>query len=267
MLKVTDLSITAKDTQKALVNNVSFGLEQGEILAIIGESGSGKTLTSTSIMGLLDTSIFNISGSITYLEQNLLALKEKEMAKFRLKEIAMIYQEPMSSFTPFLSIGKQIHLALNHHKKCSKKESYELIVPFLLEVGLGNIEDIFLKYPHELSGGQLQRILIALSLTLSPKILIADEPTTALDVYAQQEIMELLKKISIDNNLSILFISHDLNLVEELADRIIIMKEGQIIEENDKKNIFKNPKEDYTKKLLSSRISCLIEEESIEKYE
>ena len=132
MLKVTDLSITAKDTQKALVNNVSFSLEQGEILAIIGESGSGKTLTSTSIMGLLDTSIFNISGSITYLEQNLLALKEKEMAKFRLKEIAMIYQEPMSSFTPFLSIGKQIHLSLNHHKKCSKKESYELIAPFLL---------------------------------------------------------------------------------------------------------------------------------------
>ncbi len=262
MLKVTDLSISLKSNQEPLVSNVSFEVNQGEVLAIIGESGSGKTLTSTSIMGLLDANIFSIEGEINYLNQNLLNLKEKEMASFRLREIAMIYQEPMSTFTPSLSIGKQITLAINAHKKCSKQTCCELVTPFLKNVGLGTMKDIFEKYPHELSGGQLQRVLIALSLMLSPRLLIADEPTTALDVYAQNEIINLIKKISRENNLSVLFITHDLNLVEEVADRIIIMKKGKIIEENKTKDLFDKPQNDYTKKLLSSRISYLIKEEA-----
>ena len=239
------------------VNDVSFVLNKGEILGIVGESGSGKSVTSLSIMRLISSPpgkiingeiIFN-NGSCT----NLIDLKEKEMRHFRGKEISMIFQEPMTSLNPVIKCGKQVSEAIRLHLKLSKKEAKEKTLKLFEEVQLPRPSGIYNSYPHELSGGQKQRVMIAMTMSCEPSILIADEPTTALDVTVQKTILELMKKLQQKHNMSIIFITHDFGVIAELADKVLVMYKGKIVESGNVKEIFSSPKHPYTKGLLACR--------------
>ncbi len=253
LLDINNLCVIIKEKSKNknLLNRISFSINKNEIVGLIGESGSGKSLTSLSVLRLLEKNKFNVSGQIFFNGKNILALEEKEMRKIRGSEISMIFQEPMSALNPTMKIGKQLFEVFKTHKNISVKDPKVHIKTLLKKVKLDNVENLFDKYPHEISGGQKQRVMIVMALSCKPKLLIADEPTTALDVTIQKEIIEILNDLQKSENLSILFISHDLKLVSSISDRILIMKDGEIIEQASKKQIFKSPKEDYTKALLS----------------
>lgn len=234
------------------IRDISFDLHEGETLAIVGESGSGKSVTSKSIMRLLaDNAVFN-HGEIIFKGKDLIQAKEKEMQKIRGKEIAMIFQDPMTSLDPTMTIGKQVAESLRKHKKVSKKEGLEAALELLKLVGIPHAEKRMNNYPHQFSGGQRQRIVIAVALICYPDILIADEPTTALDVTIQAQILELLKDIQARFNTSIIFITHDLGVVANVADRVAVMYAGKIVEIGTSEEIFYNPQHPYTWGLLSS---------------
>lgn len=243
MIEVSNLSIKVKD--KILVDGISFILFENERLGIIGSSGSGKTLSVLSLMGLLDKDIYKISGSIKLNGVEILNLKEKELAQKRLSEISMIYQNPFNTFSPVEKIYKQIDRIYRIKKL---KRDNEKILNLLNAVSLdkSHLE----KYPNELSGGELQRIVIMTSLLLSPKILICDEPTTSLDVDTGFKIIELLNRLKEEQNLSLIFVTHDLSIIKNITDNLIIMKDGKIVERGKTTNILENPKHSYTKKLL-----------------
>jgi len=245
------VSTTEKSKNKKLLKSISFNIKKNEIVGLIGESGSGKSLTSLCILGLLEKNRFNISGTVYFNQRNIINLQENEIMKIRGSEISMIFQEPMSALNPTMKIGKQLFEVFKAHKNLSFEHTVERIKKLIKKVKLGNVENLLEKYPHQISGGQKQRVMIVMALSCNPKLLIADEPTTALDVSIQKEIIEILKDLQKSENLSILFISHDLRLVSKISDRIIIMKAGEIIEEGLNKQIFKSPKKDYTKALLS----------------
>ena len=253
LLNVNNLCVrTTENLQhQNLIDKISFNIKKNEIVALIGESGSGKSLTSLSILGLLEKNKFNISGEITFNGNNLLDLDNNAMMEIRGSEISMIFQEPMSALNPTMKIGEQIFEVFKAHKNLSFKRTTERIKRLIKKVKLDNVENLLDKYPHQISGGQKQRVMIVMALSCNPQLLIADEPTTALDVTIQKEIIEILKNLQKSEKLSILFISHDLRLVSNISDKILIMKNGKIIEQGSNKNIINSPKENYTKALLS----------------
>jgi peptide/nickel transport system ATP-binding protein len=258
LLQIQNLSLAFvnESQENEVVKNVSFTLNKNEILGIVGESGSGKSVTTLAIMGLLPKKIAKIkSGEILFNGKSLLGLSEKEFQKFRGNEISMIFQEPMSALNPSMRCGVQVAEILIHHKKLSRKTAKKETLLLFEKVKLPNPEELYNKYPHQISGGQMQRVMIAMAIACKPQVLIADEPTTALDVTVQKEIIQLLKDLQQETNMSIIFISHDLALVSEIADRVLVMYQGKVVEEGQIEDIFHNPKEDYTKALLNSRPS------------
>ena len=254
ILRLKDISISFGDNQ--VIHNISYGLNKNEILGIVGESGSGKSVSSLAILGLLPRRISKItSGSIIYEDEDLTQLSSKAFQRIRGNKIAMIFQEPMSSLNPSMTCGKQVEEILLQHSKLSKNEVKQETISLFEKVKLPNPERILKSNPHEISGGQKQRVMIAMAIACKPDILIADEPTTALDVTVQKDIISLLKELQIETKMSIIFITHDLALISEIADRVIVMYKGDIVEQGAVKDIFKNPKHNYTKALINSRPS------------
>ncbi|MED2983950.1 ABC transporter ATP-binding protein [Bacillus thuringiensis] len=243
---------TEEGTVKA-VNHVSFAVREGETVCVVGESGCGKSVTALSIMGLIAESGSVVGGDILYEGKSLLGMKEKELRSLRGNDIAMIFQEPMTSLNPVFTVGEQIVETLREHELLSKNEAYKKAIELIRKVGIARANEIVHSYPHELSGGMLQRIMIAVALSCNPKLLIADEPTTALDVTIQAQILDLLRQVKEEFKTSILLITHDLGVVAEMADYVIVMYGGKVIEEAPVLEIFQNPKHPYTKGLLKSK--------------
>ncbi len=258
MLNINNLTVSARKEGQWLpiVKRSSFVLGQNEILGIVGESGSGKSVTSLALMGLLPKGILQItSGSITFQGRDITNLSTKEFRKIRGNDIAMIFQEPMSSLNPSLKCGYQVEEILKEHTRLTQKEIKSEIISLFEKVKLPNPEKIYNRYPHEISGGQKQRVMIAMAIACKPKLLIADEPTTALDVTVQKEIIVLLKELQQETGMSIIFISHDLSLVSQIANRVVVMYRGDIVEQGNVQDIFTNPSHTYTKALINSRPS------------
>jgi peptide/nickel transport system ATP-binding protein len=258
LLSINNLEISFKREggYNAVIRSISYDLHENEILGIVGESGSGKSVSSLAIMGLLPPHISKISeGAVFFDGKNVADLSEKELQKLRGNEIAMIFQEPMSSLNPSLKCGFQVQEILLQHTKLSKSDSKAETLSLFKKVKLSAPDILFEKYPHEISGGQKQRVMIAMAIACKPQLLIADEPTTALDVTVQKEIIQLLKDIQQETGMSIIFISHDLSLVSEIAHRVLVMYQGEIVEQGEVKQIFRNPKHNYTKALIASRPS------------
>ena len=253
LLDVKDLTLQI-DGQR-LLSDISVQLSQNEILALVGESGSGKSLLALSFLGLQPKKAILTANRLLFEQQPLLSLDTKQWQKLRGNNISMIFQEPQSSLNPSIRCGAQLLEVLQQHTSLSKKAQKAKITEALLEVQLSAPERIFNSYPHEISGGQKQRVMIAMALLCRPQLLIADEPTTALDVTVQKDIIELLKRLQKKRNMSVLFISHDLALVKKLADRVMVMYQGKIIEENTSLGLFTQPIAPYTKGLLFARPS------------
>ena len=254
MIKVNQLHIKfpQEKTENYVVKNVSFQLEKNQILGIVGESGSGKSLTSLAIMGLLPKNAI-VEGEVWFDGDNILGYGPKDFLKIRGNKIGMIFQEPMSSLNPTMTCGKQVAEVLKQHTNLSKFEIKEEVLSLFEKVKLPRPEGIFKSYPHQISGGQKQRVMIAMAIACKPDLLIADEPTTALDVTVQKEIISLLKSLQQENEMSILFISHDLSLVSEIADDVLVLQKGNVVEQGSAESIFKNAKEEYTKALIGSK--------------
>jgi peptide/nickel transport system ATP-binding protein len=261
LLEVKDLTVRfqTEDGLFTAINNISFKLHRGETVGIVGESGSGKSVTSLSIMRLLNEPPANIAGGeILYYTEggdviNLLTLSEEEMRHYRGNEIAMIFQEPMTSLNPVHRCGAQVMEAILNHQKVSKAEARNQTITLFEKVKLPDPERAFTSYPHQLSGGQKQRVMIAMSLSCNPSVLIADEPTTALDVTVQKRILDLMKDLQRESDTAVMFITHDLGVIADIADRVIVMYKGNIVEEGKVQDIFKSPKHPYTKSLLACR--------------
>lgn len=254
ILSVQNLSISFGENE--VIHHISYDLYENEILGIVGESGSGKSVSSLAILGLLSKKISKItSGSILYENHDLTTLSSKAFQTIRGKKIAMIFQEPMSSLNPSMTCGKQVQEILLQHENLSKLEAKLETLSLFEQVKLPDPNRVYDAYPHEISGGQKQRVMIAMAIACKPDILIADEPTTALDVTVQRNIIELLKELQAKTKMSILFITHDLALISEIADRVLVMYRGDIVEQGSVLNIFKAPQHTYTKALINSRPS------------
>lgn len=253
ILEVRDLSVqfdTAEGKVTA-VNHLDYALHKGEKLGIVGESGSGKSVSSLAIMGLIPNPPGKIiGGEILYKGRNLVKTGEKEMQKIRGNEISMIFQEPMTSLNPIIRCGKQIAESLVLHRGMKKKEAMTEAIHMMKEVGIANPEARAYEYPHQMSGGMRQRVMIAMALACNPQILIADEPTTALDVTIQAQILDLIREMNKSTGTSVLFITHDLGVVNELCDTVIVMYTGHIVEKAPVKEIFLDPKHPYTQGLI-----------------
>jgi peptide/nickel transport system ATP-binding protein len=255
MLQVNNLNIkfkTATETNE-VVKNTNFILKKGETIAIVGESGSGKSVTALSLMRLLNENKTLINGEALLNNTNLFGLTGNEMNKVRGHQVAMVFQEPMTSLNPVFTCGKQVTEAIQLHLGLNKKNAKAKTIALFNEVQLPRPETIFDSYPHQISGGQKQRVMIAMALSCGPEILIADEPTTALDVTVQKSIINLLLKLKAEREMSLIFISHDLGVVKEIADHILVMYKGEIVEAASVHDLFANPKHPYTKGLLACR--------------
>ncbi|MFR8991443.1 MAG: ABC transporter ATP-binding protein [Fusobacterium sp.] len=259
LLKVEDISVFLKEKNKKryLIENISFELKEGECLGVLGESGSGKSLTCKSIMGLLDNKTFFTEGSAIYNGKNLLESKSEELRKLRGKEIAMILQNPMTCFDPLYTIGYQITETFTEHTTLSIQEIKKKSIEILERMQLKNPEDILSKFPHQLSGGMLQRIMIGLALAMNPKFIIADEPTTAIDAITQFEIIKEFQKIKENSKVGIIFISHDLGVISEIADYVIVMNKGKIVSQGKKDKIFSQTNDEFTKMLIEKKLAVM----------
>ncbi len=254
MLSIKNLSIAFGSNE--VIHNISYTLNKNEILGIVGESGSGKSVSSLAILGLLPRHISKITnGSIVYKENDLTSLSNKGFQKVRGNKIAMIFQEPMSSLNPSMTCGKQVEEILLQHTNLSKNQVTEETILLFEKVKLPDPKRVLKSYPHEISGGQKQRVMIAMAIACKPDILIADEPTTALDVTVQKDIIKLLKDLQVETKMSIIFITHDLALISEIANRVLVMYKGDIVEQGAVETIFKNPEHNYTKALINARPS------------
>ncbi|MFT5791954.1 MAG: peptide/nickel transport system ATP-binding protein, partial [Saprospiraceae bacterium] len=245
LLSIQNLEISFKKegVYSSVIKKISYDLQHNEILGIVGESGSGKSVSSLAIMGLLPATISKISdGTIIFDTKSIGDLSEKELLQLRGNRIAMIFQEPMSSLNPSLKCGFQVQEILLQHTDLPASETKRETLSLFEKVKLPDPEIVFDKYPHEISGGQKQRVMIAMAIACKPQLLIADEPTTALDVTVQKEIINLLKEIQQETGMSIIFISHDLSLVSAIAHRVVVMYQGEIVEQGEVKQIFKNPR-------------------------
>ena len=254
LLDVNNLqtSFFTEDGEVKSVDGVSFQVKKGETVALVGESGCGKSVTSYSIMGLVDKPGKIVGGSIKFEDKELTNMPVRSLQKIRGNEISMIFQEPLTSLNPLFTVGFQISEVLILHKKLSKKMARAKSIDLLKEVGIPRADKVIDSYPHDLSGGMRQRVMIAMALACNPKLLIADEPTTALDVTIQKQILYLMRQMSQSFDTSIIVITHDLGVVAELADRVVVMYAGQVVEENDVYSLFEAPKHPYTKGLLDS---------------
>ena len=253
LLSVKNLEVQFFDKDKCVyaIRDVSFTLRKNQTLAVVGESGCGKTTLAKAIVGLLSPKIISIKGQIIYQDEPLLPYSEKKMQAVRGRHIAMIFQDPMTSLNPTISIGNQLKEGYLHHfPNASRKEVYKQALSLLEEVGIPNPQQCLSSYPHMLSGGMRQRVVIAIALICCPKLLIADEPTTALDLTIQAQILELLKKIQIKREMSILWITHDLSIVSQFCESVIVMYAGQIVESCSTEKLFSSALHPYTQKLL-----------------
>ncbi|GAB6162591.1 ABC transporter ATP-binding protein [Desulfothermus naphthae] len=253
ILTVQDLEIDIlKDSKKIkIIDKISFALKEKETLCIVGESGCGKTFTALSIMGLLPKNS-RVNGKIYFDKKDLLSLNEDSLRKIRGKEISMVFQDPLTSLNPVFTIYDQLSEIILTHTKIDKNSVKGMCIDILKQVKIPDAENKINCYPHELSGGQRQRVLIAMAIVLSPKIVILDEPTTALDVTIQAEILDLLKQLKEQKDLSAIYITHDLSVVSEVGDRVIVMYSGSIVEQGPKDEVLKNPLHPYTKGLIES---------------
>ena len=259
LLSIIDLSIafkTGQHSQNQVVDAISFDINEQETVALVGESGSGKSVTALSILRLLSKErVIYPSGDIIFEDKSLLHASEKELRKIRGNEISMIFQEPMVSLNPLHTVEKQLYEVLSLHRGMRRNVARGEILQYLDRVGIKDPKSKLASYPHQLSGGERQRVMIAMAILTHPKLLIADEPTTALDVSVQGQIIELLKELKKELNMSMLFISHNLGIVKKLADKVAVMRDGQIVEFNNKQRIFLRPQQEYTQTLLNSQPS------------
>ncbi|CAI8300606.1 MAG: Glutathione import ATP-binding protein GsiA [Flavobacterium sp. SCGC AAA160-P02] len=254
MLEVNNLSVgfVSNNQENDAVKKISFRLKKNKILGIVGESGSGKSVTSLALLGLLPKNAI-IGGQILYDGENLLGISPKDFQKIRGKKIGMIFQEPMSSLNPTKTCGNQVVEVLRQHTDLNKRAIYEEVITLFTKVKLPTPDRIFNSYPHQISGGQKQRVMIAIAIACKPDLLIADEPTTALDVTVQKDIITLLKELQKKSEMSIIFISHDLPLISEVADDVIVIYRGKIIEKGTAVEVFRNPQKEYTRALINSK--------------
>ena len=251
-IKNLETAFRIKDDYFNAVDKVSLDLYKNEVLAIVGESGCGKSTLATTIMRLHNENLTKSTGEIIFNGKNILDLTEDEMNKIRTKDIGMIFQDPLSSLNPLHRIGKQIEEALIYHTELSAEERQKRVIELLTQVGIPNPERCAKQYPHELSGGMRQRVMIAMAMSCKPSVLIADEPTTALDVTIQAQILDLIKGLQAEMHAGIILITHDLGVVAEMADRVAVLYAGEVVEIGTSEQIFKNPQHPYTRSLLRS---------------
>jgi oligopeptide/dipeptide ABC transporter ATP-binding protein len=251
LIAISGLTVSTTDDNRTLVNDVSFSIAPGEAVGVVGESGSGKTLTALSLLGLLPRGVHATAGSITYGGKDLLHTDEESLRAIRGNEIAMIYQDPMTAMNPVMKLGAQLIEVIESHAG-DTSDARERVLAAFSEVGIPDPKRAYESYPHEFSGGMRQRVMIAMALILSPQLLIADEPTTALDVTIQQQILALVLQERRKRNMSMLWITHDLGVVANLVDRVIVMYAGRIVEVGTVKDVFTNPQHPYTAGLLAS---------------
>ena len=253
-MEVKDLNIEFHDhlIPETVVYDFDLELKAGEIVGLVGESGSGKSMSALAIAGLLSRRDMHKRGQILFDGLDLLTCERSKLRKIQGNEISMIFQEPMTSLNPVKRIGWQIEESLRIHTELNKEERYQKAIEMMKEVELPDPERLYRQYPHELSGGMRQRVMIAAAMICNPRILIADEPTTALDVTIQAQIVELLKRMNREKQTSILFISHDLSLVKQLCERVLVMKGGYIVETGPTQEVFAHPEEEYTQRLIAA---------------
>lgn len=252
MLEIRDLHVKFDNRDREAVAGVSLTIEDGEIMGLVGESGSGKTVTAMSIAGLLPRKQCTFKGDILLDGQDLLHARRKELRKLHGARIGVVFQDPMSSMDPLMRVGEQVGEALRIHTSLNAEERKKKVLAAMDAVELNDPESLYRKYPHELSGGMLQRAMIAAAIVTTPSLLLLDEPTTALDVTIQAQILELLKKLNKEKKISMLFISHNLNVVRKLCRRVAVMRKGEIVETGNTDDVFLNPQHPYTKKLIDA---------------
>ena len=252
MLEIKDLHVQFHTSDHEAVRGISLQVRDGEILGLVGESGSGKTVTAMMVAGLLGEDRARMQGQILLDGVDLLRTGGEELRRRQGKDIGVVFQEPMSALNPVMRIGVQVEESLRVHTKLSKEERRELALQALRDVDLDRAEEVYHKYPHELSGGMLQRVCIAAAIINRPRLLLADEPTTALDVTIQAQILELLKRLNREREMSVLFISHNLHVVRKLCTRVAVMEKGLIVEEGDTEQVFCQPQSPYTQRLIAA---------------
>ncbi|MER9299552.1 ABC transporter ATP-binding protein [Mesorhizobium sp. M0621] len=254
ILSVRDLRVSFRtnDGLVRAIDGVSFDLEESEILGVVGESGSGKTVSLLAVMGLITDPNADIEGSIRYKGRELVGLPARELRRLRGNEIAMIFQDPMTALTPVYTIGWQIAEQIRAHRNISKSKAMDRVEELLAEVNFPNPREAMSRYPHQLSGGMRQRAVIAMALSCNPALLVADEPTTALDVTVQAGILDLVRKLRATHKSAVVFITHDMGVVSELADRVMVMYAGRMVERGSRTELFSDPRHPYTRALLGS---------------
>ena len=253
MLQIKNLKIKFNDAAGGeAVRGISLRMNKGDMLGLVGESGSGKTVTALTIAGLIDRGRADTSGEILFKNKNLLSMDRSELRKIQGRDIGVVFQEPMTALNPLMKVGTQIEEPLRIHTKLTHAQRRSIALDFMHQVDLPEPEQTYDKYPHQLSGGQRQRAIIASAIIMGPQLLIADEPTTALDVSVQSQILELLKDINKHQQVGILFISHNLSVVKRLCTRVAVMYDGRIVETGETDEVFTNPQADYTKHLINA---------------
>ena len=252
MLEIKDLHVQFHTSDHEAVRGISLRVDNGEIMGLVGESGSGKSVTAMMIAGLLREDRVRTEGQILLDGRDMLAVDGDDLLSYQGKEIGVVFQEPMSALNPVMRIGPQVEESLRVHTKLSKEERRELALQAMRDVELDDVEEVYRKYPHELSGGMLQRVCIAAAIISHPRLLLADEPTTALDVTIQAQILELLKRLNRERDMSILFISHNLHVVRKLCTRVAVMQKGRIVEEGETEQVFHHPRDPYTQRLIAA---------------
>ena len=252
MLEIRDLHVQFHTSDHEAVRGISLRVDEGEIMGLVGESGSGKSVTAMMIAGLLREDRVKTRGQILLDGRDMLAADGDDLLSYQGKDIGVVFQEPMSALNPVMRIGPQVEECLRVHTKLSREERRELALQAMRDVDLDDVEEVYRKYPHELSGGMLQRVCIAAAIISRPHLLLADEPTTALDVTIQAQILELLKRLNRERDMSILFISHNLNVVRKLCTRVAVMQKGRIVEEGETEQVFHHPQDPYTQRLIAA---------------
>lgn len=252
MLEIKDLHVQFHTSDHEAVRGINLSVGDGEIVGLVGESGSGKTVTAMMVAGLLNSDLASRSGQILLDGVDLLQISSTELRRRQGKDICVVFQEPMSAMNPVMRIGPQVEECLRIHTQLSRQERKQRALQAMRDVDLHDVETIYNKYPHELSGGMLQRVMIAAAIVSEPKLLLADEPTTALDVTIQAQILQLLKRLNAQRGTSILFISHNLNVVRKLCTRVAVMEKGRIVETGDTEQVFYHPQAPYTQRLIAA---------------